>query len=379
MFDTVITGGKIIDGTGGPARTGDIAIKDGRIAELGGRITGGAARRIDADGAIVTPGFIDLHTHYDGQVTWDTTIDPSFSNGITTSIGGNCGVGFAPVRPGDQDLMIAVMEGVEAIPGIVLKEGVPFTWESFPEYMDFLGRRNYGVDIGMLMPHAPLRVYAMGERAVTHDRATVEEVAFMADAVRQGMAAGAMGISTGRFEQHFYGTDFSVVPGTYAEHEEIEALGRAMGESGRGYFQIVARGAAGGAGMSEFIGRDARIAEHRLFEMLARTSGRPVHYLLPQFDDDPDDWRAMLAETAKANAQGLHISAHIAARGFGMMLTLDGYHNFMLRPAYKEIEHLPQAQRAAAMRDPGLRARILEQTDLPPGDGIDFLTGAWRR
>jgi N-acyl-D-aspartate/D-glutamate deacylase len=374
MFDTVITGGKIIDGTGGAARTGDIAIKDGRIAELGGRITGEAKRRIDADGAIVTPGFIDLHTHYDGQVTWDTTIDPSFSNGITTSIGGNCGVGFAPVRPGDQDLMIAVMEGVEAIPGIVLKEGVPFTWESFPEYMDFLGRRNYGVDIGMLMPHAPLRVYAMGERAVTHDRATVEEVAFMADAVRQGMAAGAMGISTGRFEQHFYGTDFSVVPGTYAEHQEIEALGRAMGESGRGYFQIVARGAAGGAGVGEFIGRDARIAEHRLFEMLARTSGRPVHYLLPQFDDDPDDWRAMLAETAKANAQGLRISAHIAARGFGMMLTLDGYHNFMLRPAYKEIEHLPQAQRAAAMRDPALRAKILEQTDLPPGEGIDFLT-----
>jgi N-acyl-D-amino-acid deacylase len=373
MFDIVITGGQLVDGTGRDGVTGDIAIKDGRIAEIGGRITGPAKRKIDAAGAIVTPGFVDPHSHYDGQVTWDDKLDPSFSNGITTTVLGNCGVGFAPVRESDQDRMIAVMEGVEAIPGIVLKEGVPFTWESFPEYMDFLAARKYGVDFGALMPHAPLRVHTMGERAVTHERATEEDVAIMADAVRQGMAAGAMGISTGRFEEHFYGDAFERVPGTYAEHEEIEALARAMGESGRGNFQIVARGTAGAA-MGDFIGRDARIAEHRLFEKLVRVSGRPVHYLLPQFDSDPDDWRAMLAETEKANAAGLQISAHIASRGFGMLLTLDGYHNFMLRPAYLEIAHLPQPERAAAMRDPTRRATILSQEDVPVGNGVDLLT-----
>jgi N-acyl-D-amino-acid deacylase len=314
MFDIVITGGELLDGTGRPGSTGDIAIKDGRIAEIGGRITGPATRRIDAGGAIVTPGFVDPHSHYDGQVTWDDKLDPSFSNGITTTVLGNCGVGFAPVRQADQDRMISVMEG-----------------------------------------------------------ATAEDVAIMADAVREGMAAGAMGISTGRFEEHFYGEAYERVPGTYAEHEEIEALGRAMGESGRGNFQIVPRGAAGGV-MGDFIGRDARIAEHRLFEKLARVSGRPVHYLLPQFDSDPEDWSAMLAQTAKARAAGLRIHAHIAARGFGMLLTLDGYHNFMLRPAYLEIAHLPRAERAAAMRDPGRRALILSQEDVPVGNGVDMLT-----
>jgi N-acyl-D-aspartate/D-glutamate deacylase len=374
MFDIVITGGMLVDGTGREAFTGDLAIENGRIVAVGGRIGGPAKRRIDADGAIVTPGFVDLHSHYDGQVTWDDRIDPSFSNGITTTVLGNCGVGFAPVREGDQDRMIAVMEGVEAIPGAVLKEGVPFTWESFPEYMDFLAARRFGLDVGVLMSHAPLRVYAMGQRAVDHERATEDEVAFMADAVRQGMAAGALGFSTGRIEEHFYGETFAKVPGTYAEHEEIAALARAMGESGRGYFQIVARGTAGSALDGTFIGRDARIAEHRLFEMLARESGRPVHYLLPQIDADPDDWRAMLAETARANAQGLPISAHIAARGFGMLSTLDGYHNFMLRPSYREIAHLPRAERAAAMREPARRAAIMSEADLPPGGDIEMMT-----
>jgi N-acyl-D-aspartate/D-glutamate deacylase len=373
MLDMVIKGGTLVDGSGAPPRSGDLAIEDGRIVAIGGRITGKARRTIDAEGALVTPGFVDVHSHYDGQVTWDDTIDPSFSNGITTTILGNCGVGFAPVRAGDQDRMIAVMEGVEAIPGIVLKEGVPFTWESFPQYMDFLEARRFGFDVAVLLAHAPLRVYAMGERAVAHERATDGDIARMIDVVREAMAVGAMGVSTGRIEEHVYGQDFSRVPGTYAEHEEIEAIARAMGESGRGHFQIVARGTVGGA-MGDFIGRDARIAEHRLFEAIARASGRPVHYLLPQFDSDPDDWRAMLAETARANAQGLSISAHIATRGFGMLTTLDGYHNFMLRPAYLEIAHLPARERAAAMREEGRRSTILSQEDVPPGNGIDAIT-----
>jgi len=373
MLDVIIKGGRIADGAGSALKSGDVGIADGKIVSVGERLAEPARRVIDADGALVTPGFIDLHSHYDGQVTWDDKIDPSFSNGVTTAILGNCGVGFAPVRPGDQDRMIAVMEGVEAIPGIALKEGVPFTWETFPEYMNFLAARRYGLDVGVLLAHAPLRVYAMGQRAVTHERATAADIALMVEELRAAMQAGAFGFSTGRIEEHIYGEDFARVPGTYAEHEEIAALARTIGETGRGLIQIVPRGTAGG-GMSEFIGRDARIAEHRLFEMLARESGRPVHYLLPQFDDDPDDWRAMLAETAKANSSGLSISAHIAARGFGMLSSLDGYHNFMLRPAYREIEKLPRAARASAMRDPARRAAIMAQEDLPPGGDVERIT-----
>ena len=373
MLDIIIKGGRIADGSGGAIKSGDVGIANRKIVSVGARITDTAKRVIDADGALVTPGFIDLHSHYDGQVTWDDKIDPSFSNGVTTAILGNCGVGFAPCRPGDQDRMIAVMEGVEAIPGIVLKEGVPFDWETFPEYMNFLDKRRYGLDVGVLLAHAPLRVYAMGQRAVVHERATEADLKVMTDALRGAIDAGAFGFSTGRIEEHIYGEDFARVPGTYAEHEEITALARVVGATGRGHIQIVPRGTAGG-GMNEFIGRDARIAEHRLFEMLARESGRPVHYLLPQFDDDPDDWRAMLDETAKVNKAGLSISAHIAARGFGMLSSLDGYHNFMLRPAYREIEHLPRAERAAAMRDPSRRAAIMADTDLAPGGDVERMT-----
>jgi len=366
MHDIILRGGTLVDGTGAAPRTGDLAIAEGRIVEVGGRIAGAARREIDADGLLVTPGFVDLHSHYDGQVTWDERIDPSFSNGITTTVMGNCGVGFAPARPQDRDRLIALMEGVEAIPGIVLKEGVPWEWESFPDYLDFLGRRRYGLDIAALMPHAPLRVHVMGDRALRHEQATAEDIAAMAAQVREAMAAGAFGLSAGRITEHVYGEDFANVPGTFAEHDELFALADAMAAGGSGIFQLILLGTIGGFGMGRDIGREARLAEHRLVEAIARRTGRPVHYLLQQFDTDPDDWRMMIAETERAAAEGLEVMAHVASRGFGMISMLDGYHLFSLKPSYREIAHLPPADRAAAMREPGRRARILAEADIGP-------------
>jgi N-acyl-D-aspartate/D-glutamate deacylase len=377
MFDVVIKGGTLIDGTGAPGRTGDIAIRDGVIVELGGRVTGAAHRSIDADGALVTPGFVDVHSHYDGQATWDDKIDPSFSNGITTTMMGMCGVGFAPARPSDRDLMISVMEGVEAIPGIVLAEGVPWKWESFAEYMDFLAGRSFGLDVGVLAPHAPMRVFAMGERAVRQEAATADDLAVMGDLVRGAMAAGAWGISAGRIAEHIYGDDRKNVPGTFAEHDEFFALADAMAESGRGLFQIVPRGAAGNSPIAPPTSRAEREAEHRLFEDIARRSGRPVHYLLQQFASDTGDWTMMLDRTRAANEAGLPITCHIASRGFGLVSMLDGYHNFAARPSYLEIAHLPLAERARAMREPARRATILAEDNLPPQTvGRDATYGA---
>jgi N-acyl-D-aspartate/D-glutamate deacylase len=365
MHDTVIRGATIVDGTGAPGFTGDIAIRDGLLVQVGGK-AGAARQEIVADGALATPGFIDVHSHYDGQATWDDRMDPSFSNGITTSMMGMCGVGFAPARPRDRDLMIEVMEGVEAIPGVVLTEGVPWKWESFTEYLEFLAGRSFGLDLGVLAPHAPMRVFAMGERAVTHEAATADDLDVMRGLVRDAMAAGAWGISAGRIAEHIYGDDRRNVPGTFAEHEEFFALADAMAESGRGLFQIVPRGTAGTSSIAPATSREERAAEHSLFEDIVRRSGRPVHYLLQQFASDPTDWAMMLDRTRAANAAGLPITAHVASRGFGLISMLDAYHNFLARPSYREIEHLPQAARAAAMRDPTRRAAILADVDIPP-------------
>ena len=279
---------------------------------------------------------------------------------------GMCGVGFAPARPQDRDLMISVMEGVEAIPGIVLAEGVLWKWESFPEYMDFVEQRAFGLDVGVLAPHAPMRVFAMGERAVRQEAATAADLAMMSDLVRGAMDAGAWGISAGRIAEHIYGDTRQNVPGTFAEHEEFFALADAMAASGRGVFQIVPRGAAGNSPLASPTSREEREAEHRLFEDIVRRSGRPVHYLLQQFGSDPTDWEMMLERTRAANAAGLPITCHIAPRGFGLISMLDTYHNFLARPSYLEIAALPLAERARAMREPARRASILGEENLPP-------------
>ena len=362
MFDMVIRNGTIIDGTGAPARNGDVAVTDGRIVAVG-VVEGEARETIDAEGALVTPGFIDVHTHYDGQFLWDDRLDPSFSNGVTTAIGGNCGVGFAPVRQGYRQKLVEMMEGVEDIPGIVLDEGLDWDWETFPDYLDRLAAREYTIDVATQLAHAPLRLYVMGDRALSHAKATDEDIAEMARLTREAMAAGAVGVSGSRILEHRSSVGDHVF-GTFAEDREVLALAEAMGETGRGVFQIVPLG-GGGDAMGTQATPEERGGEHARFEEIARVSHRPVSYLLHQFNHDREDWHKMLAATERANAEGLELHPQVAARGVGMLLALDGYHPFRCRPSYLEIAHLPLPERAAAMRDPARRAAILSEPNVP--------------
>jgi N-acyl-D-aspartate/D-glutamate deacylase len=360
MFDTIIRGGLVVDGRGEAPCTADIAILDGRIAEVG-RITAPARETINADGAVVTPGFIDIHSHYDGQFLWDDRIEPSFSHGVTTVVGGNCGVGFAPVAEHRRELM-ELMEGVEDIPGIVLDEGLDWSWRTYPEYLDKLAGRRYAMDIASQITHAPVRVYVMGERALRHERATAQDIAAMCDLVRQAMAAGAVGFSNGRITTHLSSRG-AQVPGTFAEDDELLALARALGESGRGVFQLIPRG-ANGAVVVEALGREGRLEEHRRIEAIARASGRPVTYTLMEFAADPEDLRMMVAESRRAADSGLQIRPQILARGLGSIQSLDNYHVFLRKPSYRAIAHLARKDRAEAMRDPVRRDAILAEDDV---------------
>ena len=369
MFDTTIRGGRVADGTGSAARTADIGIKDGRIAAIG-VLSEPAHETIDADGALVTPGFVDIHTHYDGQFLWDDRLEPSFSHGVTTAIGGNCGVGFAPVAEHRQEL-IELMEGVEDIPGIVLDEGLDWSWRSFPEYLDKVGARAFAMDVASHITHAPLRVFVMGERALQHEQATAEDLAAMGDLVREAMAAGAMGFSNGRLLEHMSSRG-AQVPGTFAEDDELLALARAMGEGGHGVFQLIPKGAVGSI-FNGCIDRDARIAEHRRIEAIARAAARPLTYTVTQFSDDPGDARAMVNESERATQGGLHIRPQVSARGVGTVYSLDSYHIFLRKPSYRAISHLPRADRARAMRDPDVRRAILSEDHV---DG-DYATDAF--
>lgn len=362
MFDTVIKGGSVIDGTGAAQFTADVAIHDGKIVEIG-RISGAAREIIEADGAIVTPGFIDIHTHYDGQFLWDDQLDPSFSNGVTTAIGGNCGVGFAPVKPEHHRKLIELMEGVEEIPDVVLEDGLDWRWTSFPDYLNRLGERHYALDIAQHMTHAPLRLFVMGDRAVNHEAATAADIEQMARLVREGMEAGAIGFSAARIKEHF-STQGEHVPGTFAEDDEFLALARAMGSTGKGTIQFIPLGPLGATRFPE-IGRPARLQEHDRMVRMAQAAGRPLTYTLLQFDSDPEEWRMMLDAATRSQAEGVGIHPQVGPRAIGLLSALDGYHPFAARPSYLAISHLPITQRRAAMRDPVLRARILAEADAP--------------
>jgi N-acyl-D-aspartate/D-glutamate deacylase len=374
MFDLIIRGGTVIDGTGAAGFAADVAIKDGLIVEVG-QVSGPAREEIDADGAIVTPGFIDVHTHYDGQFLWDDRLDPSFSHGVTTAIGGNCGVGFAPVLPEHRQALIELMEGVEEIPGVVLDEGLDWDWKSFPDYLDRLAAREYTMDIAAHITHAPLRVFVMGERALNHEAATAEDVAEMAVLVREAMDAGAVGFSGARLLEHL-SSKGAHVPGTFADDDELLGMARAMGESGHGTFQIIPLGGVG-ASMFDQAGREARRAEHDRIVRIAEVSGRPLTYSLVQFNSDEEDWRMMVEESERAAAAGLPITPQVGARGVGSMTMLDGYHIFKLRPSYHEVAHLPLAERVVALRDPVRRAAILREQSDPALVAADPTLGAF--
>ena len=364
MLDTVIRGGTIVDGTGKPCEAGDIAIADGRIVALGGRITDPAREVIDADGAIVTPGFIDIHTHYDGQYLWDDVMDSSFSNGVTTAIAGNCGVGFAPARPEYRRQLVEMMEGVEDIPGIVLDAGLDWDWRSFPDYLDRIAARRYTMDVKAAITHAPLRVFVMGERALKHEQATPEDIAEMGRLVSEAMAAGACGFSAGRIMEHRSSVgDF--IPGTFSDRAEMLGIARAMGEHGTGVLQVIPLGASGDI-MGYGVTAEQRAAEHALLVEMAKVAGRPLTYLVISGEDEPDEWRTMIAATERATAEeGVIMRPQVSPRQIGLLLTIDGYHIFQCRPSYMAIRHLPRIERIKAMRDPEVKRRILAEEDCP--------------
>jgi N-acyl-D-aspartate/D-glutamate deacylase len=364
MLDLLIRGGTVVDGSGGPARTADVAVQDGRIIDVSDRPLGAAAREtVDAIGAWVMPGFVDIHTHYDGQATWDETFSPSIHHGVTTLVMGNCGVGFAPVRPGGQDGLIKLMEGVEDIPGAALHEGIRWAWESFPQYMDALEGTPRSLDYLVQVPHDPLRMYVMGERAVAQQAASPQDIEAMRALLREALLAGAAGFSTGRSDNHRT-AEGKETPASEASAEELAGIARAFDGLSHGVVQLV----------SDFdLLRDAARfdAEFDLVERLAQASGRPLSMTWLQRDPGGEQYKAIQARTEAAVARGLPLYLQTAARGIGVITGLDAsFHPFMGFPGYKEVAHLPLAQRAAALREPARKARILsERSDRLAGDG----------
>ena len=356
--DLVIRGGTIADGSGGELFEADVAIRDGRITEIG-KVAASGTDEIDARGKLVTPGFVDVHTHYDGQVTWSQDITPSSQNGVTTAIMGNCGVGFAPCRPADHVRLIQLMEGVEDIPEPVLSAGIPWEWDSFPDYMDWLARRQFDIDIGAQLPHAALRVYVMGERGARRDPATPADNAAMAALARDAVRAGALGFSTSRTLNHRTSTG-DYTPTLKASEDELTAIAGAMHGAGRSVLQFV-------LDLSTI---------HEDLPMLLRVAEAtrcPVSFSITQNDRAPQRWRQTLAEIGAASARGLSVTAQIAARPVGLLLGLELSRNpFQTHPSYRAIAHLPLAERLMQLRRPELRAAILGETPTTTDDPLFF-------
>lgn len=357
MHDLLIVGGTVVDGTGGVARKADVAIDAGRITAIGR--TGRRAREtIDAREKIVTPGFVDIHTHYDGQATWDPHLAPSCWHGVTTVVVGNCGVGFAPAAPDRHDWLIGLMEGVEDIPGAALSKGIAWGWETFPEYLDVLARMPRAIDVGTQVPHGALRAYVMGERGAANEPATAEDIAAMSSIVRDALAAGALGFSSSRTIGH-RAVDGRPVPGTFAREDELFGIGAALAATGRGVFEVAEAGTGGRAA-----GDPAGSAEREMEWMaaLAKSIRRPVTFLLMQNDGEPQLWRHLLALADAASRDGASLVPQVATRPFGMLAGHPSRVNpFAARKTYREIAALPFAERIARLRDPDVRRRVLEE------------------
>ncbi len=373
MFDTLIRAATVVDGTGRRAATADIAIVDGTIVEVGS-LSGRARRVIDADGLLATPGFVDVHTHFDGQATWDPHLTPSCWHGVTTAVLGNCGVGFAPAEPDRHQWLIGLMEGVEDIPGTALAEGIRWDWESFPEYLDALERMPRALDIGTHVPHAAVRAYVMKERGAANEDATEADLEAMARIVGEGLAAGALGVSTNRTAGHRT-VDGDPVPGTFAAEAELFALGGALAAHGAGTFELVPAGTAAEAS------QDPEGSSERELDWMVRFSsatGRPVTFLVMQSTVDPDRWRRHFATVHAAQRRGVGIWPQVASRCFGVLMGLGLRLNpFRGRPSYAALAHLPLDERVRRLRQPDTRRRILAETDaegVPPS--LDTLTPA---
>ncbi|WP_424811995.1 N-acyl-D-amino-acid deacylase family protein [Roseococcus sp. YIM B11640] len=367
QHDLVIRGGQVIDGTGTPGFRADIAIQDGQIVQVG-EVKGKGREEIDATGLVVAPGFVDIHTHYDGQAVWDSHLAPSAIHGVTTALMGNCGVGFAPCRAEDRDTLIALMEGVEDIPGPVLHEGLNWSWESFPEYLDALDRKERDIDIGALLPHGALRVHVMGERALELENATPAEIEAMRRLTAEAVKAGAFGVSTSRTISHKTLAG-DPTPTLKAQEEELAGLAHGLTEGGGGLVEIV----------SDWNTPDPA-TEFAIVRRVSEASGRPVVFSLTARHDRTEAWKELLALSDKAADDGLSIRPVFPPRPIGILLGLVGSQNpFSGCPSYKEIGHLPPAERAAAMRDPARRAKMLQE-DRVAGSNFPLITRlSWER
>ena len=359
-FDTIIRGGTVYDGSGDAPCRADVGISDGVIVAVG-EVSGTASEEIDATGKIVTPGFVDVHTHYDGQITWENRLSPSSDHGVTTVVMGNCGVGFAPCRDGDQEIMIRLMEGVEDIPGVVMTEGVPFNWETFPDYLDALDQRESDIDFAAQLPHSPLRVYVMGERGANLEPPTEADMAEMRRLTTEAIEAGAVGVSTSHAQAHRMRTG-ELAPSVSTEDQEVMALAQGLHDAGKGVFQMVPNY------------DKPNSVRFNLFRDVAKTSGRPVSFTFMQTPQWPGDWRDTLKDLEQANADGLKIQGQMIPRPTGGMLGLElSLHPFALNPSFKEIEDLPLAEKVERMRDPEFRMRLLAEEPEDPHEFFKYI------
>ncbi len=353
MANLIVRNGTLVDGTGAAPRAADVVVEGGRVREIAapGSAALAGAEEIDATGRLVTPGFVDVHTHYDGQATWDSVLAPSSWHGVTSVVMGNCGVGFAPARPDRHQFLIELMEGVEDIPGTALADGITWRWESFPEYLDELDRLPRAVEVAAQVPHGSVRAYVMDERGTHEHLAGADDIAKMAAIVREGVEAGAVGFATNRLPLHtsIHGDP---VPGTFANEEELMALVKAFRSTGKGLLQSVPAGA---------MGEDpsAPLREVELYRKISIETGCVVNFTLAQIQTDPKHWEGVLAAVEAANRDGARLVPQVAGRPAGLLVSWDTFNPFMTRPSYAALAHLPLAERVAKLREPAVRAAIL--------------------
>jgi N-acyl-D-amino-acid deacylase len=348
MHDLVIRGGTVVDGTGAPQREADIAIDGTTITDVG-TVVGAAKRVMDASGLLVTPGFVDMHTHYDAQVTWDPYLSPSSWHGVTTVVAGNCGVGFAPAHADRHEWLIELMEGVEDIPGSAMVEGITWEWETYPQYLNAVAAKPKVLDFGSQIAHGPLRAYVMGDRGAANEPATADDIARMGALVEEALRAGALGFTTSRTPIH-RSKSGELVPGTTADAAELLGIGDAMTRAGHGVFQFA----------PEHV--KLASAEWPWMRELARRTGRTVSVNVNQTDAGPEVWRDVLALLDEAILDGTPIVAQAAGRSIGLLMCLEGsLHTLMFAPAYADVAHLQLAERVHALRDPERRLRIITE------------------
>ena len=355
--DLVIRNGVIIDGTGASRQEGDVAVRDGVITDVG-KVDGRGRREINADGRLVQPGFVDIHTHYDGQATWDSQLAPSSWHGVTTVVAGNCGVGFAPVRPSDRDRLVQLMEGVEDIPGTALHEGLPWTWESFEDYLDCLDRMPHDIDLAVQLPHAALRLYVMGERGASRQPATPDDISQMSDIARSAVEAGAIGFSSSRTIRHKSSLG-EPTPTLDAEFDEMFGIAESIGGTGKGVLQLI----------SDFTDFES---EFNLAKEMGRRSGRPVSISVGQTKSKPDQWKRLLQAMSHAREEGISMTGQVGARPIGVLVSHLGTVNpFKACPSYQALKDLPFSERVNRLRAEDMKRRILEEYETAPDGSID--------